>query len=219
MSESNKDTTDIVFLYSGWLRRIVKNFYLKYYAPGVEFNDFIQYGSLGLIESAKHFDQQASAKFTSFAYLRVKGTILNNIYKFSDSGSLLHWRYRLNQERLDSFQQEQPLTDLESYAELVIELAFSSYLDEEQENIFSEDISDDGYRLYQQDEALDMIREFIELLPYQQRKIMTLHYFQFVSFTDIAELMQVSKARVSQLHAKSILAMKQRLESENLYDF
>ncbi len=84
----NDDITDIVVLYSTWVRRIAKNFYVRYYAPGVELGDFIQYASIGLIESAKRFNRSEPVRFTSFAYLRVKGTILNNIYKFSDAGPL-----------------------------------------------------------------------------------------------------------------------------------
>jgi len=213
------DITDVVILYSTWVRRIAKNFYVRYYAPGVELGDFIQYASVGLIESAKRFNKSEPVRFTSFAYLRVKGTILNHIYKFSDAGNYIYSQYRREKERLTSVKQGQSLENIDDYSALVIELAFSVLLEEQAEDLFFDQEKDGSYSAYQKDENLNFMRELIVLLPCDQKKVMTMHYFQYISFTDIAALMNISKARVSQLHAKAISEMKRKMEHSSLYEF
>ena len=189
--------------------------YVKYKSPGVELGDFIQYASIGLIESACRFDNRASVQFTSFAYLRVKGTILNNIYKFSDTGSLLYNRFRKEKERLDSLKKNEKPRDLEGYANLVIELACVYLIDEKSDEAFGLSYSDTAYSQYSNDEESEMARSLVWSLPESMRKVMTLHYYQHISFTDIAKIMGVSKARVSQIHAKAISKLKARLESNS----
>ncbi|MGF1731287.1 sigma-70 family RNA polymerase sigma factor [Photobacterium kasasachensis] len=215
----NKDITDVVILYSTWVRRIAKSFYVKYYAPGVELGDFIQYASVGLIESANRFNKYEPVRFTSFAYLRVKGTILNNIYKFSDAGHYIYSQYRREKERLSSLKRKKNIKNIDDYSTLVIDLAFSVLLEEQADDLFFEQELDENYSAYQKDENMQLMRELIGLLPCDQKKIMIMHYFQFISFTDIAGLMNVSKARVSQLHAKAISEMKNKMEHSSLYEF
>jgi len=216
LSENN-DTTDIVILYSTWVRRVAKNLYVKYYASGVELGDFIQYGSIGLIESAKNFKKNESVRFTSFAYLRVKGTILNHIYKFSEVGNYLYSQYRRERERLNSLKSDKPLDNIDEYSNLVINLAFSVLIEEKAEDIFID--QDESYSSYQNDENLKIMNELIFLLPAEKQKVMIMHYFQFISFTDIASLMNISKARVSQIHASALADMKEKLEHQSLYEF
>ncbi|EHK8998533.1 sigma-70 family RNA polymerase sigma factor [Vibrio vulnificus] len=206
---------DIIYLYSGWVRGVAKSMYVKYKSPGVELGDFIQYASIGLIESAYRFDNRASVQFTSFAYLRVKGTILNNIYKFSDTGSLLYSRFRRERERLDSLKENDKPRDLEEYSNLVIELACVYLLDEKSDEAFALSYSDIAYSQYSNYEESELARNLVWSLPENMRKVMTLHYYQHISFSDIAKMMGISKARISQIHAQAITKIKARLESNS----
>ncbi|MCG3723708.1 sigma-70 family RNA polymerase sigma factor [Vibrio cincinnatiensis] len=211
------DVTDIVILYSTWLRGVAKKLYVRYYSSGVELGDFIQYGSIGLIESAKNFKKNESVRFTSFAYLRVKGTILNHIYKFSEVGNYLCSQYRRERDRLNSIRNNNSLEDIDRYSNLVINLAFSILIEERAEDIFTD--QDVNYASYQSEENLKIVHELIFLLSEEKQKVMILHYFQFIPFTDIASLMGISKARVSQIHASALADMKEKLEHQGQYEF
>ncbi len=134
-------------------------------------------------------------------------------------GHYLYGQYRREKERLTSVKREQRLENIDDYSSLVIDLAFSVLLEEQAEDLFFDQELDGNYLAYQKEENLKLMRELIILLPCDQKKIMTMHYFQFVSFTDIAALMNISKARVSQLHAKAISGMKDKMEYSSLYEF
>jgi RNA polymerase sigma factor for flagellar operon FliA len=51
----------------------------------------------------------------------------------------------------------------------------------------------------------------LQKLPEKERLVLALHYYEGLSLTEIAGIMELSTSRISQLHAKAILRMRGRL--------
>ncbi|WP_411993524.1 sigma-70 family RNA polymerase sigma factor [Agarivorans sp. DSG3-1] len=213
----NAKLTEVVNLYSSWTRGVAKSLYIKYYASGVELEDYVQYATVGLIESAERFDRKQPVKFTSFAYLRVKGTILNNIYKYSEVGSLSHNIRRREKERLSSLK-ESAETTIEAYSSLVIELSIANLIEDKVEHLFSEEQNLEPYQNYENTQVLGLLKPLLIQLPYLQKQVMTLHYFHQLPFANIASVLNLSRARVSQLHVEALRVVRKKMEINKCYD-
>ena len=69
------------------------------------------------------------------------------------------------------------------------------------------------HRLFEQGEMRDRVRVALESLPVREQKIIRLYYFEEATMKQIGRAIGVNESRVSQLHARAILRLRQALES------
>lgn len=180
----------------------------------VEFADYLQLATLGLIEAVDRFDVDRGVAFASFASVRVRGAVLNNLAGMSEQFQQLDLRRRLRQERVESLRRT-PAAQPDLFAELAdmaIGLALSHLL----EGSGMLQVPEDGATAYQQhfyDSARErQLREtlarLVGALPDQERRVLRYHYFQNLAFTEIGELMGVGKVRVSQIHRHALRLLR-----------
>ena len=64
---------------------IVKNIASKYYTDkiGLDYEDLVSYGVMGLIDARKKFDESRGVKFSTYASIRVSSFIIDEIRKYS----------------------------------------------------------------------------------------------------------------------------------------
>ncbi|TMO66639.1 sigma-70 family RNA polymerase sigma factor [Pseudoalteromonas aurantia] len=178
---------------------------------GVDVSDYISFGHEGLLLAISNFDPYAGYLFKTYAQYRVKGNILNQVFKYSDQSYAYS---KLNGVTNVPNEQKEPLTVVSSEDELVslIETFSTQYLIE-----FENDKSENGQGLfhgYFSSPEMHCLKEQcknkIQLLPQKQKEVLTLHYFDFIEFKGISNLLNLSVSRVSQLH-------KDALENLTLY--
>ena len=85
--EKYKETNDIQYkrmLIEEYipLVKIVAGRMYNYYGSKIEFDDLLGYGVLGLIDSIDKFDIDRNYKFETYAQIRIRGAIIDNIRKF-----------------------------------------------------------------------------------------------------------------------------------------
>jgi RNA polymerase sigma factor for flagellar operon FliA len=181
----------------------------------VEFGDYLQLATLGLIEAVDRFDVDRGVAFASFATMRVRGAVLNNLAGMSEQFQQLDLRRRLRQERIESLHRSpggQP--DLfASLVDMAVGLALSHLL----EGSGMLQLPDEGGTTYQQHfydstrerQLRETLARLVEALPDQERRVLRYHYFQNVAFTEIGDLMGVSKGRVSQIHRHALQLLRE----------
>src|SRR3954452_10698642 len=60
----------------------------------IDFEDLVAYGTKGLLEAAKRFDPSQGASFTTFAYYRVRGAMLDGLRSMGWYSRADYARYR-----------------------------------------------------------------------------------------------------------------------------
>jgi RNA polymerase sigma factor for flagellar operon FliA len=65
-------------------------------------------------------------------------------------------------------------------------------------------------------EARDRVRAAIRLLPPRDRKVLGLYYYGDATMKQIAAEIGVNESRVSQLHARALQRLRERLEGERV---
>jgi len=215
----NKGCSDsfnaLVLFYIPWVSELSTKMFRKSPVAGTELEDYIHIGTIGLIESLKRFDPSRGSFFKSFAVLRIKGIILNHIYRFNENSARRASTWQRNEDRLESLTAGEPEgDDLEKFINITIGLALGYMLEE---------VFDDGYEAvnitsvycdYQLNELKRSLTHLLPLLPDKQRSVLVLHYFQQLQFNEVAELLGLSVGRVSQLHKTSLLSLRNLYESK-----
>jgi RNA polymerase sigma factor for flagellar operon FliA len=206
----------------------------------VEQGDLIAYGLIGLIDAIERFDPARGVKFETFAALRIRGQMIDELRK-------LDWVPRAVRARAHAI--EQALRDLQrslgrtpSDEEIAAELGVTTeVLDESFSDIARSGLvaldetwaSGEGDRegtslldkladpestepaaaLHAHDRH-ETIAAALAGLPDRERLVVTLHYWQALNMREIGEVMGVTESRVSQLHTKAMLRLRAKIGGE-----
>lgn len=181
----------------------------------IEFDDYLQFGTMGLIESIDRYDPLFAAKFTSFAYPRIRGAILSGIERLTEKQQQIALKVRLEKERL-TLKEEivtptpgNPAELLQYLAQIGIGLAIGALL-EGTNMVESEDawIPDQSYERTEVKQFAARCRHLLEKLTQREREVMQMHYFDAMGFEEIAENLRLTRGRISQIHAQGILRLR-----------
>src|ERR1044071_6993303 len=86
-------------------RSVTGSVYAKRGGLDVEFLDYMQFATLGLIEAVQRFDPAVGVSFATFATPRIRGSILNNLEALSEQYTQIALRKRVDRDRLESLSQ------------------------------------------------------------------------------------------------------------------
>ena len=201
-------------------------------------DDLYNIGVIGLMDAIKKFDRKKQVPFESYAYIRIRGAIIDEVRKTSRVSrsrmTNLNDYYRAK-ERLEKINLSSP-TEKEICQELNIdekELAKIHETVHYLANISLEDtlFNEDGDALELKDIVVDeQIMPFDDSLLNTEKKtalhfaisqlaereqiILNLYYIEELTLKEIAEVLDVSVPRVSQLHGKILIKLKTLIEGE-----
>lgn len=225
--ETSNDVMDIE-IYLPLVKSIA--YHLKGRLPdSVMVDDLIQSGVIGLIEAKQRFNASQGASFETYAGIRIRGSMLDEIRKGDWTPRSVHRKSRavssaisvvegrLGREARDIEIAEEMEVSIEEYHH-ILQDTNSAYLlsidqpdhDEPSENkVVSTmkspvaEISDESFQ-----EALALQ---IKELPEKEKLVMSLYYDDELNLKEIGKVLEVSESRVSQIHSQAIKRLKSRL--------
>lgn len=216
------------------LVKVVAGRLSMYLGYNVEYEDLVSYGIFGLIDAIDKFDCLKDVKFETYASLRIRGAILDQIRK-------MDWiprTIRQKQKRIDAAIKEietqygRSATD-EEIAKL-LGITDEEYLDWQSQmkitnvvslNEFLEQGSevsneagntksaafDSPEEILERDELKKMLAQALEILTEKERKVIVLYYYEDLTLKEISNILEVSESRISQLHTRALQKMRGRL--------
>lgn len=208
--------------YMPYARAVAAQLYAQRHRDDVEFNDFRQFALIGLIESIDRYEPDQAASFETFCTLRVKGAVLDGVQKLTDGQEQISFMRRMQRERIaslkiDALHESGSDEDtFRAFAHLAAGLAIGYMLDETSMVAQPED-QPSRAPLPWQSIAWRQTRErlitAVSSLPDRHRKILHYHYFNGLPFEQIAKILNLSKARISQLHRDALAQLRQTIGS------
>lgn len=203
-----------------------------YLGYNVEYEDLVSYGIFGLIDAIDKFDSAKNVKFETYASLRIRGAILDQIRK-------MDWiprSVRQKQKKIEAAyakietQYGRIATDEELAAELdvpvdefyawqgQIKITNLISLDEfvEQGSEMKMDAVSNSHfeqpeKVVEKEELTKIIGDTMELLTEKEKKVVLLYYYEDMTLKEISSVLEVSESRVSQLHTKALAKLRKNL--------
>lgn len=182
---------------------------------GTELGDLEQFAYEGLLHAIDRFDPLHGTPFAGYARRRIIGSIADGAARMNEIDAQHTARARRERERARMLAPEPGTAadPLRALSELAAGLALGLML-EGTSLIESESGADHRPNAYEslawrELQAL-LVRE-VGRLPEREALILREHYEHGVSFTHIAQLLGISKGRVSQLHASALAKLRARV--------
>jgi RNA polymerase sigma factor for flagellar operon FliA len=220
--------------YVGIVRFVVSKFrsYARQASSVIDENDLMQLGMIGLLDSIERFDPTRGVKFETYAITRIRGSVQDELRK-------LDWVPRSVREKvraLDRVTQKIECNDtltgsakniarelhmsLDEYRAMLLEtqLAMPELVTQGDngedilDNIADESQTDVGDRVADQ-QVKKMLTRLIENLPHQDRLVISLYYYEEMTFKEIASVLRLSESRVFQKHAAILERIREQVGS------
>ncbi len=228
------------------LVKLVAGRLCMYLGNHIELDDLIGYGIFGLIDaidkfedrkstrlnSIDKFDPSKAVKFETYASLRIRGAILDQVRKMDWIPRTIRQRQKKIENAVKEVEAEsgKKATDKEVSENLGI--TEEEYYDwQTQMNITNvvslNEFTDQGSEVpvdktvtsslakpeevIEQNELKLMMKEALETLTERERKVIVLYYYEELTLKEVSHILGVSESRVSQLHTKGLQKMKKRL--------
>lgn len=184
----------LVQLYQPWLIKFCHHVYRKF-TYQTDFEDYIQLGNIGLLQAIDHFDPKfQQTYFLAYARKHVQGSILKGLANFSPSG-------------LVSIEQLQIDEGLDELALWIIETSLQLFAD--QEGHYSAWLDHNPHTLYEQQQQQQQLRHLIKQLPVREYQLLYHHYYLGQTFEHIGQQLDLTRARISQLHRQALEHLRQ----------
>lgn len=198
--------------------------------PSIQFDDLIQAGMLGLLEAARHYDVTKGASFETYACIRIRGYMLDevrrndwvprSVYRNARmlAQAIKNVENRLGRDAKDHEIAQELHLSLNEYYELLKDSAGSQLCGFDDLGV-NEDLlkgsevntTEPQANALEEDMAKHLAR-IIETLPDKERLVLSLYYEQDLNLKEIGEVMEVSESRISQIHSQAMIRIKARLK-------
>ena len=201
--------------YMPYARSIAATLYAARRRNDLEFDDLVQLANIGLIEAINRFDHARDVLFTTYCTPRIRGAVLDGIEKLSEAQEQLSFERRRRAERVGSLRGEaKGAKRLQQLGDLAAGLAIGFML--EGTGMFVQDADatwhyGEHYETAGWQQLGTRLRAALEVLGVNEKKVIAFHYFDGLAFAQIADLLGVSKGRISQLHRVGLEKMRASL--------
>ena len=230
-SNSNELREKLILEYAP-LVKVVAGRLSMYLGNNVEYDDLVSYGIFGLIDAIDKFDCTKLVKFETYASLRIRGAILDQIRKMY----CIPITIRQKKKRIDAASKdiEATLGRNATQEEIAEKLGISDdeYTDWQTQMKVTNLVSLDEYmeqgsdvangkttschfampeEVLEENELKQVLAQTLELLTEKERKVIELYYYEELTLKEISSILEVSESRVSQLHTKALQKMKVKM--------
>ena len=204
---------------------------VTYIKPPLSYEDLVSAGAVGLVKAARDYDPTHQTEFKTYAYIRIRGAILDELRNSSLLPANVDKQIReATQVSLEIANQTGTTPTDEVLAQklqITVDKLYQTFENARKKHFVSIDSSTEklsplGFSLaatntpapdqqLEQNELIDKLTEAIQQLDERQRQIILLYYQQELTMKQIAEVFNITEPRVSQLHASTLFNLSVKL--------
>lgn len=235
-TKSPKLREKLIIEYSG-LVKVVAGRMGMYLGYTVEYDDLVGYGIFGLIDAIDKFELTKGVKFETYASLRIRGSILDQIRKMDWIPRTLRQKQKkleqavhelevslgrsaTNEELAKSMDISiEELEGLVNQTQVANLVSLDEYLEQGSEvrvEAGNRPVFQQPEQVIERQELKRILAEAIDSLTEKEQKVIAFYYFEELTLKEISNILEVSESRVSQLHTKALKKMREKLGSDNM---
>lgn len=195
----------------------------------VDVEDLIQAGTVGLIEAARHYNGERGASFETYASIRIRGAMVDELRRGDWAPRSVHRRHReiaaamktIEQREGREAREEEIIAELgltpEAYRLAVADAVQCQVLsldepgDEGRESYAAPDTGRTPQQALEQEQLQGCLVRAIAELPERERLVLSLYYDDEMNLREIGAVLEVSESRVCQIHGQALLRVRARM--------
>ncbi|ABS33489.1 FliA/WhiG family RNA polymerase sigma factor [Clostridium botulinum] len=200
----------------------------------IEYEDLVSYGMIGLMDALNKFDESKGMKFSTYASIRIKGSMIDELRRNSPiSKGAMDKLNRYNEaiEKLQKKLNKEPnliqiadelnislkeVSEIENYINYISVISLEDLIFSSEDEVpligtIKDEKSPSPEKHVEENEQLDYLAKAIELLNEKDRLVVTLYYYEELTLKEIGKILNVSESRVCQLHSRAIIHLKKAM--------
>ena len=232
-AEQQPDVEELIASHSELVRKIAWQIHGR--ARHItEIEDIMQIGYTGLIVAAQNYTPLDGASFASYASIRIRGAIVDYLRKSSNlCRTTIQIKKKYNQavEKLERQLLRQPnrleiADELDMSEDQLIEweAAFQANTPQSIDSVYDQfsiwftSPDNNPEEEVNETELQELLKEALRHLPEREALVIQLYYVEELTVFEIAEVLEVSTGRVSQIKKSAVSQLRQFIEKANQVD-
>ena len=227
-----KSREELILEYAPLVKKIVDRIAIRL-PPNISKDELASGGIMGLVDAIDKYDSRKGTQFRTYATLRIKGAILDelrrmdwvsrsirrDIHKIEEARRTIG--VRLGREPDDFEVAEEMEIDLDSYHRMTtraqgiglfsLDGTVPDCFDSKAANQTAEASS--PFNELKRKELQQVIAETLAQLSEKEQLVMSLYYFDELTLKEIAQVLNLTESRISQIHSKAIIKLRVKLRS------
>jgi RNA polymerase sigma factor for flagellar operon FliA len=197
---------------------------------GVEREDLEGYAMVGLIAAADSWDAGRGLKFSTYAYPRIRGSVLDELRRMDFLPRGRRERVRQLDRFVQAFEQahgappspeeiatglgitEPEVDEILQSARAALRASLDDGPSSELADLVRDPRCDDPSGSAEWDEMRSLLAEAIQSLPEREQAVITLYYAEDLLLKEIGEILEVTESRVSQIHSRALYRLNTYIE-------
>ena len=195
-------------------------------------DDLIQSGMIGLLEASNNFDATKGASFETFAGIRIRGSMLDEIRRGDWTPRSVHKNSRMISDAIKTLEAELGRDVSDSEVAEKLDISLNEYhhilnevstgkiigiddlgVNEDTIQYSEEAIINDPFQNIEQNVFKKALSDCISSLPEREALVLSLYYDEELNLREIGQVLDVSESRVSQIHSQALHRVKARMQS------
>ncbi|MCH8303505.1 MAG: FliA/WhiG family RNA polymerase sigma factor [Candidatus Marinimicrobia bacterium] len=201
----------------------------------VSIDELIDAGVIGLLESIDRYDIQASVKFETYAFTRVRGAMMDELRKMDwaprslrEKTKRLDEAHRVLASKFGRQPSNEEIADhlkisLDKFHQISKEVGAVNPISLDKEIFSGTGESTNLYDIVEEKDVITplksledkelkslMVKE-IEKLPRNEKLVIALYYYEELTLREIGDILNLSESRISQIHSKVVKKLKTAL--------
>ena len=212
-----------------------------YLGGNIEFEDLVSYGIFGLIDAIDKFNLEKEVKFETYASLRIRGAILDQVRKMDWIPRTVRQRQKRIDEAIKTIEANSGKAATDEEIAKVLDISNDEFLEWQSQmkvtNVISlNEFVDQGpepvmdarnnshfiepEKNMEKEGLKEALKVALEALTEKEKQVILLYYYEEMTLKEISMILEVTESRVSQLHTKALGKMKEHMGDfvDLLYD-
>ncbi|MBU5483017.1 FliA/WhiG family RNA polymerase sigma factor [Clostridium sp. MSJ-11] len=201
----------------------------------IEFEDLVSYGMIGLMDSINKFDKSKGMKFSTYASIRIKGSMIDELRKISPISKgamdkLNKYNYAIETLQKKNFREPnikeiseelgmtvEEVSQIENYINYISIVSLEDLIFSEEDDIpligtIVDEKSPCPEKDLEEKEMLEYLQRALENLKEKDKTVLSLYYYEKLTLKEIGKILSVSESRVCQLHSRAIINLRGELK-------
>lgn len=230
VTTQESEADDLVSKHAALVKRIAYHL-MSRLPPSVQADDLIQAGMIGLLEASRNYDASQGASFETYAGIRIRGAMLDEIRRTDWTPRSVHRKARQVAEAVREIENEHGRDardvevaeklgiDLDEYHRILQDATGCRVFSIDEPGINGDEsprpVAGEQYNQpldsLQNDHFKQALSEAIAGLPERERMVMAMYYDEELNLREIGEVLGVSESRVCQIHGQALIRLRARM--------